>query len=70
VFAYSYEGKRYDCGSKIGFLEATVAFALKHPELAGEFQQLVNDAAEPRTPDSTVADAPNRAARHLTLVSS
>jgi UTP--glucose-1-phosphate uridylyltransferase len=70
VFAYSYEGKRYDCGSKIGFLEATVAFALKHPELAGEFQQLVNGAAEPRTPDSTVADAPNRAARHLTLVSS
>src|SRR6478735_3357910 len=30
VHAYRYEGKRYDCGSKEGFLEATVEFALKH----------------------------------------
>lgn len=37
VYAYSFEGKRYDCGSKIGYLQATVEFALKHEELADEF---------------------------------
>ena len=39
VYAYSFEGKRYDCGSKIGYLQATVEFALKHDELAEEFGQ-------------------------------
>ena len=38
IFAYSFEGKRYDCGSKIGYLQATVEFALKHDELAEEFR--------------------------------
>ncbi len=38
VHAYLYEGKRYDCGSKQGFLEATVEFALKHPEVAPAFR--------------------------------
>jgi UTP--glucose-1-phosphate uridylyltransferase len=33
-----FKGKRYDCGSKLGYLEATVAYALKHPELADEFR--------------------------------
>jgi UTP--glucose-1-phosphate uridylyltransferase len=37
VFAYAFEGRRYDCGSKLGYLEATVAFALKHPQLAEPF---------------------------------
>ena len=31
-----YEGKRFDCGDKIGFLEAQIAFALKRPDLADE----------------------------------
>jgi UTP--glucose-1-phosphate uridylyltransferase len=39
VHAYEYEGKRYDCGSKQGFLEATVEFALKHPEVGPAFQE-------------------------------
>ncbi len=39
IFAYSFEGKRYDCGSKIGYLQATVEFALKHEELADEFRE-------------------------------
>ena len=39
VHAYQYEGKRYDCGSKLGFLEATVDFALKHPEVGPAFAQ-------------------------------
>ncbi|MEJ5990754.1 UTP--glucose-1-phosphate uridylyltransferase GalU [Ramlibacter sp. PS3R-8] len=39
VHAYMYEGKRYDCGSKDGFLEASVAFALKHPEVGPAFRE-------------------------------
>jgi UTP--glucose-1-phosphate uridylyltransferase len=39
VYAYQYEGKRYDCGSKQGFLEATVEFALRHPEVGPAFQE-------------------------------
>ncbi len=39
VYAYSFEGTRYDCGSKIGYLQATVEFALRHEELAEEFGQ-------------------------------
>jgi UTP--glucose-1-phosphate uridylyltransferase len=38
VYAYKFEGKRYDCGSKIGYLQANVEYALKHPELAGSFR--------------------------------
>ncbi|MFZ2316159.1 MAG: UTP--glucose-1-phosphate uridylyltransferase GalU [Gammaproteobacteria bacterium] len=39
VYAYQFDGKRYDCGSKLGYLEATVAYALKHPELAEDFRR-------------------------------
>ncbi len=39
VFAYQYEGKRYDCGSKEGFLEANVELALDHPQLGASFRQ-------------------------------
>ncbi len=38
VYAYRYEGKRHDCGSKQGFLEATVEFALRHPEVGSAFR--------------------------------
>ncbi len=38
VFAFSYEGKRYDCGSKEGFLEANVELALAHPQLGPGFR--------------------------------
>ena len=38
VYAYKFEGKRYDCGSKIGYLQANVEYALKHPELAASFR--------------------------------
>lgn len=43
VAAYQFKGKRYDCGSKLGYLEATVAYALKHPELAGDFKRSLED---------------------------
>jgi UTP--glucose-1-phosphate uridylyltransferase len=39
VAAYQFSGKRYDCGTKLGYLEATVAYALKHPELAQDFKR-------------------------------
>lgn len=38
VLAYEFEGKRYDCGSKLGYLEANVEYGLKHPELAEGFR--------------------------------
>lgn len=38
VLSYQFEGKRYDCGSKQGYLQATVQFALKHPEVSEEFR--------------------------------
>jgi UTP--glucose-1-phosphate uridylyltransferase len=37
MYAYNFEGRRYDVGDKLGFLEATVDFALKRPELKDEF---------------------------------
>jgi len=37
VLAYQFAGKRYDCGSKLGYLQATVEYALRHPELQEEF---------------------------------
>ena len=38
VYAYQYDGRRYDCGSKEGFLEATVDLALQHPQVGGAFR--------------------------------
>ena len=38
VFAYRYAGKRYDCGSKEGFLQANVELALQHPQLGADFK--------------------------------
>jgi UTP--glucose-1-phosphate uridylyltransferase len=38
VIAYPFEGKRYDCGSKEGYLEATVEYALSHAELGDSFR--------------------------------
>lgn len=37
VLAYRYQGTRYDCGSKLGYLEATVAFGVRHPEVGAAF---------------------------------
>jgi UTP--glucose-1-phosphate uridylyltransferase len=37
VLAHQFTGMRYDCGSKLGYLKANVAFGLKHPEVAREF---------------------------------
>jgi len=37
VWAYRFAGKRYDCGNKLGYLQASVEFALQHPEIGGAF---------------------------------
>lgn len=37
VLAHSYAGRRYDCGSKLGYLQANVAMGLKHPEMGHDF---------------------------------
>ncbi|MFH4355092.1 MAG: UTP--glucose-1-phosphate uridylyltransferase GalU [Neisseriaceae bacterium] len=41
VVAYPFEGERYDCGSKIGYLEANLAYGLKHPQTATSLRQVV-----------------------------
>ena len=47
VLAYRFEGKRYDCGSKLGYLQATVEYALLHPELRDEFlEYLISEFGE------------------------
>ncbi|OYY49718.1 MAG: UTP--glucose-1-phosphate uridylyltransferase [Methylophilales bacterium 28-44-11] len=45
VLAYRFEGKRYDCGSKIGFMQANVELALKHPEIAEHFAEYLKSIA-------------------------
>lgn len=39
VYAYAFDGVRYDCGSKLGYLQATVAFGLEHSETGSRFRQ-------------------------------
>ncbi|MFI5359561.1 MAG: UTP--glucose-1-phosphate uridylyltransferase, partial [Halanaerobiales bacterium] len=39
MYAYVFEGKRYDVGNKLGFLQATVEFALDREDLGAEFKE-------------------------------
>ena len=48
VYGYRFEGERFDCGSKAGFLQATVAFGLMRPDLAPEFGTFLDDLAAKR----------------------
>jgi UTP--glucose-1-phosphate uridylyltransferase len=43
VYAYRFRGKRYDCGSKLGYLQATVEYGLKHPKLGADFKKYLTD---------------------------
>jgi UTP--glucose-1-phosphate uridylyltransferase len=43
VYSFEFEGKRYDCGSKLGYLQATVEYGLKHPSLGPEFASYLRD---------------------------
>ena len=42
IFAHEYAGVRYDCGSKLGYLQASVAYGLKHPELGPAFRDYLD----------------------------
>jgi len=41
VYAYEFDGIRYDCGSKLGYLQANVELGMKHPEIGVEFTQYI-----------------------------
>ena len=41
VLAHAFSGQRYDCGSKLGYLQATLAYGCKHPEVGAEFAKMV-----------------------------
>ncbi len=41
VYGYLFEGKRYDCGNKLGFLEGTIALALKHSEFGAPVREII-----------------------------
>jgi UTP--glucose-1-phosphate uridylyltransferase len=43
VYAYSFTGVRYDCGSKLGYLQATVAYGLEHPDTGERFRKHLKD---------------------------
>ncbi len=45
-YAYEFDGRPYDCGTKAGYFEASLAFALDHPEIASTARSLVRQAAE------------------------
>jgi len=71
VYAYRFEGKRYDCGSKLGYLQATVEYALGHAELGARFRKYLQGldltAATPtpgrRRPRGSRGSAARRAPR-------
>ena len=43
---YRFEGRRYDCGTRVGFVEANVAFGLAHPEMQGRLRPLLTKLLE------------------------
>lgn len=45
MYAYEFEGTRFDAGDKLGYLKATIAFGLRHPELAPEFKKYIRQVA-------------------------
>jgi hypothetical protein len=48
VLAYRYHGERYDCGSKLGLMQASVVLAEIHPELGGEFSAWLRERQKTR----------------------
>lgn len=54
VLSYQFIGKRYDCGTKLGYLRASVNFGLKHPEVAQEFRHFLQLLALEEDPIETL----------------
>ena len=48
VYAFRFKGRRFDCGSKPGYLQATVAFGLARPDLRDEFLEFLRTVTEQR----------------------
>lgn len=46
VLAYEFSGRRYDCGSKLGYLEANVELAMKHPEIGAGFRRYIKQLSK------------------------
>lgn len=46
VYAYSFDGVRYDCGNKLGYLKATVAYGLEHPETGEAFREHLREVVD------------------------
>jgi UTP--glucose-1-phosphate uridylyltransferase len=57
VLAHRFKGKRFDCGSKLGYLKATVEFALRHPEVATQFEAYLRAHFNARAEAGKVAEA-------------
>lgn len=51
AMAYRFHGKRYDCGSKLGYLAANVEYALKHPDLKVDFSEYIRGVVEKQLQD-------------------
>jgi UTP--glucose-1-phosphate uridylyltransferase len=58
---YRFAGERFDCGDKAGFLEATIAFGLKHPQLAGATREIVEKYAGQARAAAGESAAPRKA---------
>lgn len=43
VLAYQFEGTRFDCGDKLGYLKATIEFAMRHPQVGADFSEYLRD---------------------------
>ena len=71
VYAHRFSGKRYDCGSKLGYLQATVEYALGHEELGGRFRSYLEGleltaarpSRAPRRPHGSRGSSARRAPR-------
>lgn len=59
AFAYRFDGTRYDCGSKLGYLKATVQYALKHEEVGTAFRQFLDNRPEDSIRKKTFTPVPS-----------
>ena len=57
VLAYQFDGVRYDCGSKLGYLKATVEFGLRHPETGSDFAAYLTNRFGAVAADAALRDA-------------
>jgi UTP--glucose-1-phosphate uridylyltransferase len=63
VYAHRFTGKRYDCGSKLGYLQATVEYALGHAQLGREFRKYLQELNLTGNGEATPAKAATNGGR-------